>query len=147
MKRTVYLAGPIGGCTKGEANDWRRHLEYKLRAHGIMGISPLRCEPVIDERYDPKGYPDEKFGTNRAIGSKNEMDVRMCDMMIAFLPTISMGTLIEIGMAKALNKPLIIVSEEPDINFHPVIQYCASWWLNDLDDAADVVIGVLGDYA
>lgn len=146
MKRTVYLAGPIGGCTKGEANDWRIDLEERLADHDIQGISPLRCEPVIDERYAAEGYPDEKFGTARAIGSKNEMDVRMCDMVIAYLPSISMGTLIEIGMAHALNKPVIIVSGEPDINFHPVIQHCASWRLTDIDDAVEVVIGVLGDY-
>ncbi len=68
MKPTVYLAGPIAGCDKGEANDWRWHVAGKLRASGIVGISPLRCEPLVGERY-MVGYEDPRFGTARAIAS------------------------------------------------------------------------------
>jgi len=146
-KKTVYLAGPIGGKTKMEANGWRDTIQHRLKLHNIQGVSPLRCEPIINGVYDTLGDKEDKcFGTAQAIGSKNEFDVRSCDILLAYLPTLSMGTLIEIGMGKALAKPVIVVADDPEFLFHPVIQHCSSWSLHDLEDALDVIIGVLEDY-
>lgn len=151
----VYLAGPIVGCNKAEANDWRKSVDLELMRESkdrIRGISPLRCEPIVGERY-LLNYEDPKFGTARAIGSKNMADVRWCDMVLAYLPilktpnwTQSYGALIELGWAHALNKPIIIVSDDPKIIAHPVTNACAGWVLSDLDDAVDVVIGLLHGY-
>ena len=84
-RKTVYLAGPISGCTKGEANDWRDGACARLAGAGITGISPLRCEPLVGERYGTD-YPDPRFGIPRAIASKNIFDVRNCDMTLAYFP-------------------------------------------------------------
>ncbi|MDG5715635.1 hypothetical protein, partial [Acinetobacter baumannii] len=76
----VYLAGPIVGCNKAEANDWLKSVDLELMRESkdrVRGISPLRCEPIIGERY-LLNYEDPKFGTARAIGSKNMADVRWC---------------------------------------------------------------------
>lgn len=146
---TVYLAGPILGRTHGEANEWRDDLRARLEDHGIQGISPLRCEPLIGERYSTE-YPDPKFGTPRAIASKNMTDVRRCDMTLCYMPkglTFSKGTLIELAWAHAFNKPTILVSDDPGTVNHPVVQSCAGWVLDNLDDAYDVIVGILGDYA
>lgn len=151
MKRTVYLAGPILACNKSEANDWRYYVADKLQPHGIIGVSPLRCEPLIGERYS-MGYQDPKFGTARAIGSKNVFDVKHCDMTLAYLPTPpegrhqSYGTIIELAWAHMLGCPAILVSDDPGVMEHPVINACAGWMLNDLDDAVKVLIGILGGY-
>lgn len=155
MKRTVYLAGPVAGLTEDEAKDWRVEVQMALADHNIMGISPLRCEPATDGRYDVPDNTqdnDKRFGTAQAIGSKNEFDARSCDMMLAYLPMVpgripSVGTITEIGWGKALNKPVILVTNDPYLQDHPVIQHCASWSLDNLSDAVDVLIGVLGDYA
>ena len=45
MKKYIYLAGPIAGCTEEEATSWRDYVNSML-PYGIVGISPLRCEPV-----------------------------------------------------------------------------------------------------
>ena len=74
MKQTVYLAGPIMGCTRTEANDWRIEFARQLADNDIRGVSPLRCEPLIGEHYSME-YADPKFGTAKAIGSKNMFDV------------------------------------------------------------------------
>ena len=153
MKRTVYLAGPIAGCTEGEAKDWRLEVIEHLAAHDIIGISPLRCEPAVNGRYDAQGSGDARFGTAQAIGAKNEFDVRACDMILAYFPPLperavpSVGTIIEIGWGKALNKSVILVTDDPYLSTHPVIQHCASWSLDNLEDALDVIVGVMGDYA
>lgn len=147
----VYLAGPILGCTKGEANDWRHLVDAKLKPHGIVGISPLRCEPLIGERYLPT-YADAKFGTARAIGSKNLFDTLTCDLVLAYLPKPepgrhqSYGTIAEIAWGKAIGKPVIVCSDDPTIQSHPVLDFCASWMLDDLDAGIDVVVGLLAGY-
>ena len=46
MKKYIYLAGPIAGCTEEEATSWREYVCTVCYPHGIIGISPLRCEPL-----------------------------------------------------------------------------------------------------
>lgn len=151
MMKTVYLAGPIMGCTKTEAKDWRYDFDRRLADHDIRGVSPLRCEPLVGERYEMQ-YLDPKFGTNRAIGAKNLFDVRSCDMTLAYLPMPidgepqSYGTIIELAWAYALHKPTILVTDDPYVRDHPLIDACTGWLLNNFDDALEVIIGVLGGY-
>lgn len=154
MKKFVYLAGPIANCTEGEANDWRRYVAIKLGGHSIVGISPLRCEPIHGERYAGPFdlHPDPRFGTERAIAAKNLTDVRSCDMTLAYLPAPepgkvqSYGTMAELSWAFAMGKPTILVSTDPYLMAHPVIDVQCGWKLATLDDAIDVIIGVLGGY-
>lgn len=153
MNKTVYLAGPITGMLKGAANDWRYEFAEQLKDHGIIGISPLRCEPLVGERYGGT-YADPKFGTARAIASKNLYDVQSCDMTLAFMPAtaridsghLSSGTLIEIGWANAFRKPLVLVSDDLEAYNHPVVNAACGWVLDNLDDGLEVVLGILGGY-
>ncbi len=150
--RTVYLAGSITDCTKGEANDWRHNVSARLKEHGIIGISPLRCEPLIGERYQLT-HQDPRFGTAKAIASKNFFDVQSCDITLAYMPRevnerrLSIGTICELAWATALRKPTILVTDYPFVRDHPVVQANASWTLETLDEAFDVIVGVLGVYA
>jgi nucleoside 2-deoxyribosyltransferase len=151
-QKFVYLAGPILGCTKGEANDWRRYVDKQFRAQspGIVGISPLRCEPLIGERYNTD-YLDPRFGTSEAIAAKNMHDVQNCDIVLAYMPkemgpNISLGTVCEIAWARAWDKQIILVTDHPKILAHPVINACRNWRLDTLDEAVEVCIGVFGGY-
>jgi nucleoside 2-deoxyribosyltransferase len=149
--RYVYLAGPILGCTGPEANNWREEIARKLLAHNIVGISPLRCEPLVGEVYSTE-YPDPCFGTARAIAGKNRFDVRSCEMGVFIIPKPpegrlhSFGTLIELAWANADGKQTILVSDDPFIHKHPVIDACANWKLDTVDEAVRVIVGVLGGY-
>lgn len=151
MKKFAYLAGPILGCDEGTANDWRYKVAAALRAHDIIGISPLRCEPLIGEVYTAS-YPDPKFGTARAIGSKNLYDLRTCDLTFAYMPKLapgardSIGTILEIGAARENNKLIILVTDDPFLQAHPVMTTFTGWTLPTLEDGIDAVIGLLGGY-
>src|ERR1019366_1688392 len=119
------LAGPILGQTEAQANDWRGALAELLHPSNIVGISPLRCEPIHGEVYS-LGYPDERFGTARAIMHKNMYDVQTCDAVLAYIPEPlgghhSWGTMVELSWAKAFNKLTILVSEDPAVREHPVL--------------------------
>jgi hypothetical protein len=162
--RFVYLAGPILGCTMGEANDWRKYVDAKLRPHNIIGISPLRCEPLVGERYTTD-YPDPLFGSPRAIAAKNKFDVRTCDVTLALLPlpvppkTQSYGTLEEIAWADEAGKMTIQITDDPAIIRHPVVDSARGWKLaaglghpyatvqEALDAAVTLIVGLLGGYA
>jgi nucleoside 2-deoxyribosyltransferase len=151
MQPTVYLAGPIAGCTESQANDWRRQAAKALGAnYNIKAISPLRCEPLVGDRYQVV-YDDPKFGSAMAIAGKNIFDVRRCDMLLAYLPvknfSPSVGTICEIGWAYALGKQTVLVSDSPAITGHPLMQAQCHWILPSLDDAIEVIGGVLGAYA
>jgi nucleoside 2-deoxyribosyltransferase len=82
-KPSLYLAGPIFGCTEGEAKDWRAYVTEQLP--WVTCISPLRCEPMVGERYDVS-YKDPCFGAPKAIVAKNFLDLRQCDMTLAYFP-------------------------------------------------------------
>lgn len=150
----VYLAGPIVGCTLGEAADWRTYVTERLVKHRVVGISPLRCEPPPGGRFD-HGSGDPRYGSAKAIGTKNFMDVRKCDVTFAKISKAppdwnrpwAVGTIAEVGAAYVIGKPVIVVSDDPDILKHPVINYCAGWVLEDIDDAIDVTLGLLSAYS
>ena len=55
-------------------------------------------------------------------------------------------SVIELAWAKALGKPTILVSTHSLIMDHPVIDACANWKLETLQDALDTIIGLFGIY-
>lgn len=149
--KTIYLAGPITDKTIAGANDWRWRVCQLLAIHRIRGISPLRCEPPRGDRYTISNA-DPQFGTPRAIGSKNRMDVRLCDLTLAYLPLEfntpwpSIGTISELAWAAMIEKPTILVSDDPRITDHPVIDSNSGWILPTLDMAVEVIVGIFKDY-
>ena len=151
-KKFIYLAGPIAGCTQEEANEWREYVRSML-PHAIVGISPLRCEPLKEGMtYTEEGASPKMWSDPRAIATKNWLDTESCDLVLAYLPKElnekrpSYGTVIEIGWAIGLRKPLIVVSDDKYLMDHPLIKHNASWRLDSLDDAVEVINGLFGEY-
>ena len=116
-------------------------------------------------------YADPKFGTARAIGSKNLFDVRHCDAGIYRVPPQelgikweralyqmdkhpvpcvikpwSVGTLQELAWAKIWNKPAILVTTDPYLLEHPVVNASAGWAVETLEEAEEIIVGLLGGY-
>ena len=107
----VYLAGPTEGCSDDEMVVWRKAATM-LFDDGIRAISPVRMDSTL----------------TTAIITQNQYDVRECDVTLAYLPKsisdrrCSYGTICEIAWAHAQNKPVVIVSDDPYVHDHPVIQ-------------------------
>lgn len=127
-------------------------MSLRLARSGIVGISPLRCEPPGITGVYAGTYDDPKFGHARAIASKNLMDVKMCDVTLCYFPkaarnpNVSMGTIVEMAYATALGKPTILVTDDEYMTGHPLIQMCAGWVVPSLEDAAELLEGLLEDY-
>ena len=73
MKKFVYLAGPIEGCSNHEINQWRQKC-YTGFNDFIVGVNPYRAEREAD---DPEA--------RKRIVMKNYMDTKSCDLVFAYL--------------------------------------------------------------
>jgi nucleoside 2-deoxyribosyltransferase len=150
----VYLAGPIAGLTDSEANGWRKNAEIffdnKCPNGVIKAVSPLRNEPANkDGIYDDQlhlGDRQDWFVTPRCIASKNWFDVQNCDIVLVYYPgnlcdnRPSFGTIIEIGWAIALGKPLYLVTDDGYLKKHPLIDRNAAFISDNLNDALNAIV-------
>lgn len=93
----VYLAGPINGCTDGEAKDWRAY---------IAKTGPDSCEYLDPMTRDYRGVEDFFYPI---IVQKDKDDIDDCDVVLASCPTPSVGTSMEIFYAHSLGKTVICV--------------------------------------
>lgn len=146
----VYLAGPIAGLTDGQARGWRDEVSETLGYHGIKGISPLRCEPPAKDKYDDATLLNKAFCSE--ILAKNTFDVRNIDLTLAYLPLPSggnrhsYGTMWEVGATRILGKPVVIVSDDPIIQTHPLFGGTVDWVYTNLNEAVDKIIQILEDH-
>jgi nucleoside 2-deoxyribosyltransferase len=131
----VYLAGPITALEYQGASSWRDYATKAL-APGIVAVSPLRGIPrgaSVD--FDTGPHTGAHEATIR-----DEWDVRTCDAVLMNLKDaerVSIGSMIEAGLARAFRTPLIVVGGER--HDHPMLKEVAGWWLPDLDDAIDTL--------
>lgn len=126
----VYLVGPIGGKTYGEAIGWRTIVSKALRYKGFEPICPMTGKQVLND--------GNKIGTglNNATAVKNgtilhtdlyrvrESDiilVNFLDIKVGETTTPPIGSLIEIGYASALRKLIVVVATDPYVQQHPFI--------------------------
>ena len=139
MKKFVYLAGPIEGCTNHEINQWRQKC-YTGFNDFIVGVNPYRAEREAD---DPEA--------RKRIVMKNYMDTKSCDLVFAYLPKEinarrhSYGTTFEIAWGYSMQKPVVIVSDDVRVHDHPLMDMSgALFW--DLEEAIDYVNILLEPY-
>lgn len=156
--KTIYLAGPITGVQYGEARrGWREEFDRILHgkwatmvwepenAH-IHCVSPMRGEELLAHAQvvEPGAeYASQHHIENpKGILTRDENDVRNCDLIVAnFLGAerVSIGTVAEFGMARVLRKPVVLVMErEGNVHHHGFITEIACYWVETLEQAADV---------
>jgi nucleoside 2-deoxyribosyltransferase len=142
----VYLAGPITGATYEGATDWREDLALNL-PRGTVGVSPMRGKEYLKKMEG--GLPSVlKDGTlpmssAKAIFARDTFDIRRAEIVLANLTgaeRVSVGTMVELGYAKALNKTIIIVMEEKgNVHDHPFVTEAASFVVRDLSEALRLI--------
>ena len=164
MKRIlqVYLAGPITGCTYEGATDWREFVIEDLEGEFIC-LSPMRAKEYLTGATDiAKSYdaydeasaegegsshyrlPDvgKILSCNKGINRRDSWDCRTADILLVNLhsaPRVSVGTVLEIGMAWSARKPVIAVMEGGNIHEHPMISDMVDFRCPDLDIALEVL--------
>jgi len=154
-KPLVYLAGAIANVAGSEAIDWRLNASHALLDRGVEALNPMRAKLYAFPRgdlisgdfhsYAKRGV----FFTSRGIMSRDSTDVRRCDALLVNLLGLekpSLGTIMELGWAYILNKPVVVAIEamgNPHDN-HPMIHEAMPFRVATLDEAIDAVAIILG---
>lgn len=134
MKKYVYLAGPIEGCSLQEIDSWRNFVCDHFY-DDIIGVNPTRITSKS---------PD-------CIITQNYFDTKTCDLILAYLPKeindrrASYGTIFEIAWAYSLQKPIIIVSDDDYVHNHPVLQECGVHF-DKLEDSIYYINQLFSEY-
>jgi nucleoside 2-deoxyribosyltransferase len=107
--KTVYLAGPINGCTDAEALDWRDDMTRRL--NGFNVISPMT-----------RDYRGKESESVEEIVEGDKADIDGSDIVIAFCPKPSVGTSMEVFYAFEIGK-IVIVYAPPGAPISPWLKY------------------------
>ena len=149
----VYLAGAIAGLSGADATDWREAAEDLLSTRGIESLSPMRAKSDLSQAsrisLDFHDYADRgAFFTSRGIMARDFNDVKRCDALLVNLLGLkkpSLGTIMELAWAYALQKPAVVAIERtgnPHDN-HPMIYEAMPFRVETLDEAIDAVAVIL----
>lgn len=149
MTSTVYLSGPITGLSYDEAKfGWREDFAGRILREGlpIRVLSPMRHKEHL--RKSKSLWADG----SKAIIERDLADIRRSDLMVVNVNgarRVSIGTMIEIGYATALGKPIVLIwndegnSENP--HNHGWVTSLSAYWATDVEEAVKFVTAFLSE--
>ena len=154
MKPLVYLAGGIAGLTGAEMLDWREEAARVLTLRGVETLNPMRAKQalVADGKrlgHDFRAYEQRgAFFTSKGIMTRDSTDVRRADALLVNLLGLtkpSLGTVMELGWAFMLNKPVVVAIEKEGNphDGHPMIHETMTFRVETLEEAIDSVAVIL----
>ena len=130
MDKLVYLAGPITGCTTDAAMGWRAAAHKELASVGIRDLCPIDVTTAGSELKDVAVLRDM-------------IDVKRCDVVLMNLlgaKQVTIGTMIELGWASALGKPIVLVMEpNSNIHEHGFVRYLTTIHTTSLSDGLETI--------
>lgn len=154
--KTVYLAGPISGCSYGEATDWREQASKELAEAGIKGLNPMRAKAHLShvkeftsdgDKYKLVHGAYDVMSTNSGIMTRDRFDATRCDVLLVNLlgaPRVSIGTCMEIAWADLKRTPIVCAMEESgNPHEHGMIMQAVGFRVTSLADALRVTKAIL----
>ena len=155
IEPTVYLSGPITGCTYKGCTDWREYAAHVLAAAGIQAISPMRAKDYLERLDNPiiSGHGREYahmgvFSTPQAVVTRDRFDTQRADIVLMNLlgaDRISIGTMVELGWADAARVPVVgIIEPQNNIHDHMFVNQLIGFRVPTLDEGLHVVRATLG---
>lgn len=144
MRPIVYLSGPMAGLTYEEGNVWRDQVKEAL-GEDIICLNPFRNLQHLGkvERYYKSslgGYADHAL-------TRDFLDTKRADLIAVNLleaTQTSIGTVMEIAWAHALQKPIIVAMREDDeFHKHILIEASINVLVRDLDSLIKITRDML----
>ncbi len=133
-KLNLYLAGPIAGLSKREANGWREQANAVLNVYYHV-VNPLR-NYIPDNEDEPITLTD---GNPRNFIARDLFDVNSADLLLVNFNGArqpSSGTTYELGYARARNIPYALVVDDEHRKYTPPFIYeNAAWVFESVDEA------------
>lgn len=149
MRKTVYLCGPIAGCTYEEARfGWRSQVAMYLKNADIDSLSPMRFTHSLENEgvLGQHGYVGTMHSP-KAITARDRFDTQRCDLMFCNVlgaSKASIGSAIEFGWADSKRIPIVLCMEpEGNPHDHAMIREMASFIVPSIEEGIEVVLGVL----
>jgi nucleoside 2-deoxyribosyltransferase len=127
--KSLYLCGPINGCSDQECNDWRQLMKDYWGGRCI--------DPMVR---DYRGVEDAAY---REIVELDKRDVREADIIVVSYSKPSVGTAMEVHYAWTLGKPIVVVCPT-GTSISPWLRYHATSIVHTYEDAVKWCRKVLG---
>ncbi len=137
----VYLAGYISGNVMDQCVAWRKQIcdhynNWKgQERYPIEWLDPLNSGE--SDSIDPEGLKSDL--PPNMIVHKDLMAVKHSDLIVANLDTFGesrplIGTACELAWSYLLDKPIIVISDNPQYTNHPFIKVFASVIVNSVEE-------------
>ena len=120
---TVYLAGPINGCTDEQCKAWREYVKTLL---------PDTLDPM---RRDYRGIEGDNVA---AIVEGDKVDIDQSDVVLVNFPAPSAGTCMEIIYAWERKKKVVVVVPK-DAKISPWVKYHSHVITDSFEQAANYI--------
>lgn len=117
---TIYLCGPINGCTDEECVDWREMVKTAWLGETL---DPMR-----------RDFRQREDAAAREIVEKDKRDIDACDALLVNHPKPSVGTAMEILYAWERGKAIVVVAPR-DMAISPWLRYHATKIVHSFEDA------------
>lgn len=138
MKRSVYLSGPMGGCSFKEMTEWRTYVAERLNSDTLKCTLPTRS-------FTEAAAPKE---TDKWINRRDYFDcVQSQCILVNFqgMKTISIGTVMEIAWAYQKQIHIICVCDPDGPQNHPMLKDSITHEVYTLDEGIAAVKELLSE--
>lgn len=122
MRKTIYLGGPMAGCTVEEMTGWRNQLKKEW--------SEFDFRDPCEREYSPQEW--------RQLVEDDIQDIDESDYVLCYMWKPGVGSSMELVYARYNNKPIIVVI--PDFKYvSPWVRYYSDFLVEDFDQAYKIV--------
>lgn len=143
---SVYLCGKIRNISYDQGTDWRNVAAMYLEEESdgeVRVLDPMRNkENLAGAEHMPRNT-EAMFCQTQNVWARDVWDVRHCDILLADLRWGNgRFTMFEMGMAYALGKPIILVTDDPARDDSICLQYAPAAIFDNLDDALTFILSM-----
>ena len=137
--KTIYLVGPISGCSYKGCAEWREVLTPELEELGFNVFSPIHGEVHLRRKKNISSFGTDEVLTSHAIVARDKFYVMSSDILLVnFLGAqrVSIGSIMEMGWAYMSNKLIITVMEKTkNLHDHAFIREVTTLMCPSLEEA------------
>jgi len=153
MSQTIYLSGPISGCTYKEATEWRQEAARSLVP--FRCLDPMRGKTeamligVLDTDLSWADHILSPLTRPRNFYNRDFNDIKQSNLMLMNLQgakKVSIGSMVEVGWASALGIPIVAVLDFTKSN-HDFIYQASVDFFETLDKAVEFIKDFLPGYS